>query len=134
MARPTIPTDPPRRLWRRLWIALAGVLLVLIALIVVADLVARVALDDDPGEPVVGVTEVAVRDNSFRPDAIQVPIGTTVTWRWEGDADHNVVGDGFESPVQDEGTFSHTFTEPGNYDYRCTLHPFMDGEVVVTED
>jgi plastocyanin len=133
MTTPTSSPASPRRLFRRIGIALAGVLLVLVALVVVADLVAREALDDDPGPPVSGVTEVAVRDNDFAPDAIEVPSGTTVTWRWEGDNDHNVVGDDFASPVQDEGTFTYTFADPGTHDYRCTLHPFMNGEVVVTE-
>ena len=28
----------------------------------------------------------------------------------------------------------HTFTAPGTYDYRCTLHGGMGGRVVVTEE
>ena len=87
----------------------------------------------DPGAPVAGVTEVAVRDDLFGPAAIEVPAGTTVTWRWDGEEQHNVVGDGFESPVQTAGEFARAFAEPGTYDYRCTLHFFMRGEVVVTD-
>jgi len=82
--------------------------------------------------PVTGVTEVAVRDNHFEPAAIEIPVGTTVTWRWEGDHPHNVVGDGFESKVQQEGSFAHTFDQPGRHGYECTLHGGMDGVVVVT--
>ena len=85
----------------------------------------------DPGSPVEGVSEVAVRDDEFAPAAIEVPAGTTVTWRWEGAEEHNVVGDGFESPTQVNGGFAQTFAEPGTYAYRCTLHYFMRGEVVV---
>ncbi len=81
--------------------------------------------------PVRGATEVAVRDNVFEPAAIEVPAGATVTWRWEGRHPHNVVSDGFESEVQTDGAFTHTFAEPGRYAYRCTLHGGMDGEVVV---
>lgn len=80
-----------------------------------------------------GVTEVAVRDNVFAPAAIEVPAGTTVTWNWEGNTHHNVVGDGFESPVQERGNFSYTFNTPGTHDYQCTLHGGMRGQVVVTE-
>ncbi len=83
--------------------------------------------------PVAGVTDVAVRDNSFEPAAIEIPVGATVTWRWEGDHDHNVVGDGFESETQTEGTFAQTFAEAGRHEYRCTLHGGMRGEVVVIE-
>ena len=90
---------------------------------------------DDRGRsdaPVTGVTEVAVRDNYFEPAAIEVPVGAMVTWRWDGDNPHNVVGDGFESEIQTEGTFAHVFAEPGRHEYRCTLHGGMRGEVVVT--
>ena len=83
--------------------------------------------------PTTGVTEVAVRDNEFDPATIEVPVGAPVTWRWEGRHDHNVHADTFESAVQREGTFTHTFAEPGRYEYRCTLHGGMDGEVVVVD-
>lgn len=87
----------------------------------------------DPGAPVAGVTEVAVQDDAFAPAAIEVPAGTTVTWRWEGEGEHNVVGDGFASPNQVDGEFAHAFAEPGAYPYQCTLHFFMRGEVVVAD-
>jgi plastocyanin len=121
----------PRRSRRRLWLALAAALLVLAALAVVAVLVVRAELD--PGDPVSGVTDVVVSNNEFEPAAIEVPLGTTVTWRWQGEEKHNVVADGFESPTQTTGVFAHTFAETGTFAYECTLHYFMRGEVVVTD-
>lgn len=88
--------------------------------------------DRDTATTVSGVTEVAVLDNYFEPASLAVPAGATVTWRWQGDAPHNVVGDGFEAPIQDEGELSHTVTTPGTYPYECTVHPGMTGEVIVT--
>ena len=128
METPTISPNPVRRrgLWR--WLAIGGLVLVVVAS--AAALVVRGRLD--PGDPVAGVSEVAVRDNAFAPAAVAVPAGTTVTWRWEGEEEHNVVGDGFASPVQTAGAFAHEFAEPGTYAYECTLHFFMRGEVVVT--
>ena len=80
-----------------------------------------------------GVTEVVVKDMKFTPRVIEVPAGTTVTWRFQdGDTPHDVKGDGFESEVMRSGTFTHTFTTPGTYDYRCTLHRQMTGRVIVT--
>jgi plastocyanin len=89
---------------------------------------------EDPAaaEPVPG-TEVSVVDNDFEPVHLEVASGGTVTWRWEGDAAHDVVGEGFESEIQDEGTFSHSFGDPGTYDYECTLHNGMTGRVTVVE-
>ena len=116
---------------RRRWYVLGAAVLLVAAIGGIALVVVRAQLD--PGDPVSGVTEVAVRDDEFAPPAIEVPAGTTVTWRWDGEDEHNVVGDGFESPVQTAGEFAHAFSEPGTYDYRCTLHFFMRGEVVVTD-
>lgn len=88
--------------------------------------------DRESATTVSGVTEVAVRDNYFDSASIEVPAGTTVTWHWTGNTPHNVIGDGFESPVQSDGEFTHTFDEPGTYPYGCTLHRGMTGEVIVT--
>ncbi len=114
---------------RRVGIIVAGAALTLAVLGAAAALLVRAQLD--PGDPVAGVTEVAVRDNEFAPAAIAVPAGTTVTWWWAGGQEHNVAGDGFESPVRTEGVFAHPFAAPGTYAYECTLHFFMRGEVVV---
>lgn len=82
----------------------------------------------------VATAEVGVRDNEFDPVAAEISAGDTVTWTWQGDADHNVVGNAFESDVQREGTFAQRFDEPGSYDYRCTLHGGMTGTIVVAGD
>ena len=75
--------------------------------------------------------EVRVIDNGFEPAVIQIPVGDPVGWTWEGSRDHNVVGDGFQSATQSSGTFTHTFDQPGNYEYECTLHGGMRGEIIV---
>mgnify|MGYP001047024852 CR=1 FL=1 len=75
----------------------------------------------------------------FAPAVTQIEPGTTITWHFRDvDEDgqlvaHNVVFDDQASPVQTTGAFSRTFTEPGTYQYVCTLHPFMEGAVIVTE-
>jgi plastocyanin len=86
--------------------------------------------------PVVGVTQVAAKDNHFTPDAIQVPAGTTVTWSFkDGFVPHDVTADDFSSgEPRRKGTFTHTFDRPGTYPYRCTVHDGMTGRVVVTAE
>ncbi len=121
-----------RRSPRWFWIVLGGLILAAVLFRGTTSFIGGGA--SDPGPPAIGVTEVAVRDNVFAPGAIEVAAGTTVTWFWEGDNQHNVVGDDFESPVQNQGELAYTFTAPGTYDYRCTLHGGMNGEVVVTGD
>lgn len=87
-------------------------------------------ITDEPGPPV-GTSTVRVVDNDFEPSDAEVTVGDTLTWQWEGESDHNVVGDGFSSPVQRDGTFEHTFSEQGTYAYHCTLHGGMRGTVTV---
>jgi plastocyanin len=83
---------------------------------------------------VTGVSEVAAADNHFSPAAIEVPAGTTVTWKFKDRfVPHDVTADGWSSgDPQRRGRFDHTFTDPGTYPYRCTLHDGMTGRVVVT--
>jgi plastocyanin len=82
--------------------------------------------------PVRGVTTVDAKDLKFIPPAIEVKPGTEVTWRFmDGSVPHNVKGDGFASPTQARGTFSHQFDKAGEYRYTCTLHAGMAGRVVV---
>lgn len=88
---------------------------------------------DLAAEPAVSGGEVSVVDNAFEPANLEIAVGDEVTWSWEGSAAHDVVGDGFDSGVQREGAFSHTFDEPGTYDYECQLHNGMDGRITVVE-
>jgi plastocyanin len=76
---------------------------------------------------------VAVSDYEFEPASLTVEVGTTVTWVWDGSATHDVVGQGFESRDQSSGAFRHTFEQPGTYAYECTIHPGMEGTIVVED-
>jgi plastocyanin len=76
---------------------------------------------------------VTIEDLAFAPEKLTVEAGDTVTWVWnDGAIDHDVAGDGFQSEVMSEGTFNHSFDEPGTYDYACTLHPNMTGTIEVS--
>ncbi len=75
---------------------------------------------------------VEMRGQMFQPSTVTVSAGETVSWVNEDPVVHNVVGDGFNSASMGSGdSFSHTFEEPGTYDYSCTIHPGMNGTVVV---
>lgn len=85
------------------------------------------------GPAVTGVREVTVDAMKYTPRVLKVPAGATVTWNFtDGDTPHDVKGDGFKSDVLRSGSFTHTFATPGDYTYRCTLHPQMTGRVIVT--
>ena len=116
----------PKKVARSRW-AIAAVLVVPAVLLSACD------SDDATAAPFGDVSTIVVRDYEFEPRTVSVGVGETVTWVWEGDAQHNVVGEGFESEDQSTGSFRHAFDEPGTYQYACTLHSGMQGDVVVEE-
>jgi plastocyanin len=77
----------------------------------------------------------------FTPESISIPKGTTVTWTNDDVTLHTVtsgtpeegnVGTEFDSSYMAAGkTFQHQFNTAGIFDYYCTLHPFMTGNVKV---
>jgi plastocyanin len=80
---------------------------------------------------IVGVTS----NDTFSPRAVTVNAGDTVTWQFDGSR-HTVTsisgpGPSWTSGEQSAGTFDHTFTQAGTYEYVCALHGNMSGTVVV---
>jgi plastocyanin len=88
-------------------------------------------------------------DKAFSPNPVNIKIGDTVTWVNDDTVFHTVVsgnpnGGGETGKVFDSGlsgptalttkgkTFSHKFTEKGEFPYFCQLHPTMVGKIVVS--
>ena len=89
--------------------------------------------DDQGGAAAGGGPLVQLKSSKFSPASLTVRAGQTVTWDWKDRfVQHNVVGSDFASKIQRRGTFTHTFTKPGTYSYRCTLHDQMTGTITVT--
>ncbi len=81
--------------------------------------------------------DIEVRDYTFQPDSITVEPGTTVIWTNYDNDQHTVTSNEeiFDSGLFGEGeTFEYTFEEPGTYEYFCRPHPFMTGEVIVSDE
>jgi plastocyanin len=126
-----------RRLITRAIIMAAGA--VLAAIVIAAVALAACgsdgsSLEDDPiVESTSLENSVSVVDNDFEPRRLRVPVGASVTWSFDGDLPHNVTAeDGeFESDTVTSGEFTWTFEAAGDYAYTCTVHPGMDGEILV---
>jgi plastocyanin len=78
--------------------------------------------------------EIHMRNNTYLPEGLTVPAGTTVRWINDDGDVHTIsqVGGGFESGLlfaRDAWTF--TFTDPGTYEFYCLPHPYMHGTVSV---
>lgn len=83
---------------------------------------------EPPVEPTGVVVSVIALDNSFRPELVEIAVGDEVEWENRGINEHNVLrveGDGWGVEVADfqpGATYSHVFTEPGEYRYYCSIH------------
>jgi len=79
--------------------------------------------------------EVWMENLAFVPATRTVTVGTTVVWVNRDNVLHNVTSSEFSSSgnMARGATHSVTFDEAGSYDYVCTLHPGMDGTIVVEE-
>jgi plastocyanin len=80
--------------------------------------------------------QVKIDNFAFVPAEIAVAPGTKVTWENRDDIPHTVTDASdpraFKSPALDTGdTFSHVYSAAGTYRYFCSLHPHMQGTVVV---
>lgn len=78
---------------------------------------------------------VGIKDFMFTPMTVTVPQGTTVQWINLDDVPHTVVEKtkAWRSGALDTNdTYSHTFDQPGTYEYYCTLHSKMVAKVIVT--
>jgi plastocyanin len=91
--------------------------------------------DDAGGGGGGGGTEVSMEGIAFQPAEVTVSAGDTVTWTNNDSVGHDVTADSFSSGdpggMASGDTFEQTFEEAGTFDYVCTVHPGMEGTVVV---
>jgi plastocyanin len=82
-----------------------------------------------------GGAEVSEEDITFNPAEVTVGVGDTVTWTNNDSVGHDVTADSFSSGepggMAPGDTFEQTFDEAGTFDYVCTVHPGMEGTVIV---
>jgi halocyanin-like protein len=95
-------------------------------------------VQDRTGESEIVIEVGAGAGLSYAPAAVRVDPGTTIRWRWAGQGGlHDVafLNADVSTSLRGEqgGTFTHTFTAPGEYRYECTPHAAvgMRGVVIV---
>lgn len=81
--------------------------------------------------------EVTMKNIAFNPGTVHAKVGQTITWTNQDDAPHNVTyvsGPRFaSSETFTQGrSFTLRLTAPGTIRYLCTIHPGMDGTIIVT--
>lgn len=79
-------------------------------------------------------------DGCYVPSVYEAPVGEPITWTNEDSAFHTVTAGTYDSPAGtfDSGymdpydSYTLSFKAPGTYEYYCTLHPWMEGSVIIT--
>lgn len=80
-------------------------------------------------------TPIEIRNFSFNPPTINVPLGGSLTWTNYDPVPHTATADdgSFNSDplTNDSQHYTYTFDKAGSFAYVCVFHPYMKGTVVV---
>lgn len=75
---------------------------------------------------------IEIKDFKFVPAVLNIKLGETVVWINQDDEYHTVKSSILDSPNLDKGDkFEHTFMDKGTFEYTCSIHPMMIGQVIV---
>lgn len=119
-------------------------LLALVGILSVAPAFGQTAneIDMSKGAGASATADCVTAKNCFTPNPLSVAPGTTVTWKNTDIVSHyvtsgvpsdNTTGTVFDSGnlIKPAGTYQFTFANAGTFDYFCTVHPWMTGQVIV---
>ena len=99
--------------------------------VAIAGLILGAAAGTGGQEPVV----VEMRDFAFFPRDMIVTAGATVRWVNFDDAPHQIAmtarAPGSSGLIAPGNDYAFTFNQPGQFVYRCGVHPTMLGVVIV---
>jgi plastocyanin len=85
-----------------------------------------------PRATAASTTTVTLKDISFKKSTVKIAKGGSVKWIWkDGDTPHNVTFATKHSKTQKSGSYTMRFARAGTFKYHCTIHPGMNGKVVV---
>ena len=113
--------------------------LIFVAVIVAAAVIVAIVLSmQSPPPPGNGGGDpytVDMKGLAYSPRTLTVPVGTTVNWTNSDGTTHTVTFDNEiiadSGNIPDGGRYSVTFDQPGTYNYHCTIHPGMTGQIIV---
>jgi plastocyanin len=109
--------------------------LTIAAICAVAAVVSACGSDNSGGSGGSGPPTISMHDLRFHPAHVSVKVGQRVTWTNDDTVDHNVTaksGAKFMSQAfGGGGKYTYTPRSPGTITYVCTLHPGMNGTLVV---
>ncbi|MDD5110370.1 MAG: cupredoxin domain-containing protein [Patescibacteria group bacterium] len=94
-----------------------------------------VSVGTNPPSPNPKVSDVEMKNFSFAPPELRIKVGEDVVWTNADASPHTVTSDtGSElgsDTIAPGATFTHRFLSAGTFAYHCSIHPSMQGTVVV---
>ena len=116
-------------------------LLALVAILGVAPAFGSTEVDIQAGAGASASAACVTTSNCFNPNPVTVAPGDEVDWKNGDTVSHTVTsgklsddnaGSLFDSGlIKKNADFTFTFANAGTYDYFCTVHPWMTGQVIV---
>ena len=101
-------------------------------------MIAALAFGRKPQSAQANVVTVEIRDFKFVPETATVHQGDTVEWKNEDKVPHTATADGqSQKPAFDSGSIStgatwrYVAATKGTYNYICTYHTYMKGQLIV---
>lgn len=133
------PTPAPRRsAWRRNAVSAVAILSFMTAAgvgLALATHPTKTAPAVPAGQVLSGPVAVSIEGFAFSQPSLTVKVGSVVTWT-NADSDAHTVrtnaDDTLHSGVLNTNdSYTVTFTKPGTYPYRCSIHPEMQATITV---
>jgi len=97
----------------------------------------KVVVQREPMKGSATGARVSIVNFAFAPTPLKIAAGQSVTWSNDDGAPHGLAykdGAAGVDPLLPGKTFTRTFDKPGVYDYVCSVHPYMQGQVVVSAE
>lgn len=98
----------------------------------------KIGIQPTPTPPSGGLgikKDVEISGFAFNPSTITIPKGASVVWVNKDSIKHTIVSDSGDelnsNPISPGGSYAHTFNIQGIYEYHCSIHAYMTGEVIV---
>jgi YVTN family beta-propeller protein len=95
----------------------------------------KIAVQPSQAERASSSRRISINGFAFSPPILEVGPGETVSWINDDGAPHQIaLKDGPASDIlMPANSYSSKFEQVGNYDYFCSIHPYMTGKIVVTD-
>jgi len=84
--------------------------------------------------PAAAKNTVRIANFSYSPATLKIKAGDSVTWTNQDSIGHSATADdkSFDTGILAQGqSGTITFTKAGEYTYHCSLHPNMQGTIIV---